>query len=69
MFKSWKSARNGLKADYDRHATKWADNFVAGTGTDVPVDYATARFSFDNPPLEDLEVSWEIKKAETGGLA
>ena len=68
LFKSWKSAMAAMRKAYDKEVTDESDHFVCGSGTTVPVDYFTARFSYDNPPLEDIEVRWDIKKADTGGI-
>ena len=68
LFKSWKSAMGEMHRAYEKEVRDEKEHFVSGTGTVVPIGYAMARFSYDNPPLEDLEVAWKIVKADTGGL-
>lgn len=68
LFKSWKSAMGEMHRAYEKEVHDEKGHFVSGTGTTVPIGYAMARFSYDSPPLEDQEVRWEIRKADTGGL-
>ena len=68
LFKSWKSAIGEMHRAYEKEVHDKKEHFVSGTGTTVPIGYAMARFSYDSPPLEDQEIRWEIRKADTGGI-
>lgn len=68
LFKSWKSAMHEMHRAYEKEVHDEKEHFVSGTGTTVPVDHVMARFSYDDPPLEDIEVRWDVIKANTGGL-
>lgn len=69
LFKSWKAANKAMREDYRitfSDDMDYADQSIPGPFESD--DKALARFSFDKPPLENIEVMWDIIKADTEGL-
>ena len=69
LFKSWKAANKAMREDYQvtfADGMDHADQSIPGPFESD--DKALARFSYDNPPLENIEVMWDIIKTNTGGL-